>query len=118
MFVRSVIDSWRRASRVACLPSVEPQRATLFGDTGDCLVDLAELRNRAREALQDCSGASADRLRLRICCASDARDIWLMRCDMFQVIAHQHAQSVATSRINELLPAFEGWIPGTLLARV
>jgi hypothetical protein len=70
-------------------------------------MSLTELRNLALRILHDCSGSDCDRLRLRIHCAQEPRDIWLMRCDILEVLADQQP-ATAAARIEELLPALEG----------
>ena len=119
MFVHSMFNTCRKAWFATWRPrahceSLPPGELT----PGTPPPDFADLRQLAREVLDDCTGVDADRLRLRIRCASDARDLWLMRCDMYQVVAHQHLQSVASKRINGLLPAFEQWLPRNMIAPV
>ncbi|MBC5767539.1 hypothetical protein [Ramlibacter albus] len=117
MLVLTVLTRWRQArpgARVARGAHQTPRRSEA---AVGCL-QLSELRDRTRDVLRDCTGVEADRLRIRIGCAADASDLWLMRCDIFQVVANQHLQTVAANRINDLLPAFDGWLPRSLLAPV
>jgi hypothetical protein len=43
--------------------------------------------------------------------AATAQQLWEARCDMYQAIARRHCEAEAVRRLNELLPAFEGWLP-------
>lgn len=87
-------------------------------DEADGTVSLDHLRIGLLAAFEDCSGARGDRLRLKLAAARTARDLWLLRGEVFQVVADHHCQSIARDRINALLPAFEGWLPARLLAPV
>ncbi|MBC5764939.1 hypothetical protein [Ramlibacter albus] len=81
-------------------------------------MDIIELRQLCLGVLHDCSGPATEQLRRRLQCASTPQEIWMARCDMFQLVASQHCQSQAATRINSLLPAFSGWLPERLLAVV
>ena len=81
-------------------------------------MDMIELRQLTLALLHDCSGTACERLRLRIRGARNAQELWMIRSEVFQLIASQHCQSQAARRINELLPAFEGWLPARLLVPV
>ncbi|MBI5277529.1 MAG: hypothetical protein HY854_13825 [Burkholderiales bacterium] len=81
-------------------------------------IGVEELRRQALAMLSDCAGAQCDRVRNRLQTARTAHDLWLARSEIFQLVAHQHCQSQAVARINELLPAFEGWVPRDLLVRL
>jgi hypothetical protein len=76
---------------------------------------VGELRQRTLALLDDCSGAACERLRQRLQAARCANDLWLARSEIFQQVACQHCEQQAASRINDLLPAFEGWVPQKLL---
>jgi hypothetical protein len=80
--------------------------------------DLDELRQHVALVLADCEGAACERMRWRVRQASAARDLWQMRCDLFQLVASQHCQAMAARRINALLPRFEGWLPQAMLLPV
>ena len=96
------------------LNSGGPERLALPGAP----VDLGELRERIMAVLGDCHGPAADRLRVRLARARTANDLWLARCDIYQLIAHEHCQTLAVQRINGLIPAFEGWLPPKMLRSV
>ncbi len=80
--------------------------------------DLDELRQHVAAVLSDCGGAASERMRWRVRQAAAARDLWQLRCDLFQLVASQHCQAVAARRINALLPRFEGWLPQAMLLPV
>ena len=79
---------------------------------------IEDLRADVLAALTDCAGPMCERMRWRIECTDSAQDLWLLRGELFQLIAAAHCQSVATSRINSLLPAFEGWLPRKMLTSI
>jgi len=74
------------------------------------LKDMAMIRLALSTSFEDCLGETADRLRMRVEQARTPQELWLLRNDAFQIIAHRHDQTVASERINGLLPAFEGWL--------
>jgi hypothetical protein len=80
--------------------------------------ELGELRERMVAVLEDCHGPAAERLRTRLQRARTASDLWLARCDMYQLIANQHCEGQAVQRINGLVPAFEGRLPPRMLRAV
>ena len=73
--------------------------------------DIDSLRRRALDTLQDCALPRDERTRALVARASTAQQLWEARCDMYQTIARQHCEAEAVRRLNELLPAFEGWLP-------
>src|SRR3569832_2041702 len=91
------------------LPSGSPAR---FVSTGS-LAELGNLRQRVVAARHDCHSPAADRLRLRLIRSHTADELWLARCDVCQLIANEHCEGTAVQRINELVPAFDGWLPPT-----
>lgn len=74
------------------------------------LKDLAAIRSALKNSFADCLGESAHRLRLRIETARTPQELWLLRNDAYQIIAHRHDQAVATERINGLIPTFQGYM--------
>jgi hypothetical protein len=72
---------------------------------------IDELRRRCLELLTDCTRPNDERIRGQLVRASTAQQLWQVRCDIYQAIAHQHCEAEAARRLNELLPAFEGWLP-------
>lgn len=69
-------------------------------------------------ATDDCTGLPAQRLQRQIHNARTHRDLWMLRSDAYRLIALQHCQSVADSRIGALLHLFEGWVAPQELGRV
>jgi hypothetical protein len=82
------------------------------------LLSLDEVRLRVVATLADCDGATADRVRLQARACRTAGDLWLLRGDIYQIIARRHCQLEAGRRLNELLPAFRGWLPDQKLTRL
>ncbi|TWO70562.1 hypothetical protein FN976_13430 [Caenimonas sedimenti] len=76
------------------------------------------VRQQVLSILDDCEGVECDRLRWRLHTAECAQDLWMLRGPIFQVVASQHCQSLATDRLNELAPAFQEILPRTMVARV
>ena len=79
---------------------------------------LDEVRAQVLATLAGCQGPMIERMRWRLDAARTAQDLWMARGEIFQLVAAQHCQSEAVSRINALLPAFEGWLPARMLTRV
>ena len=79
---------------------------------------IDDVREQVREALAGCGGPLAERMRWRIDAARTAQDLWLMRGEVFQLVAAAYCQAEAQQRVNALLPAFEGWLPARLLTPV
>ena len=73
--------------------------------------DIADLKRRALEAVADCPLPQDERVRSQLARAANAQQLWEARCDMYQTIARQHCEAEAVRRLNQLLPAFEGWLP-------
>lgn len=82
------------------------------------LLSLDELKPRVVASLADCDSAVAERLRMQIRACHTAGDLWLLRGDIYQVIARRHCEFEAGRRLNELLPAFRGWLPDRALTRL
>lgn len=81
-------------------------------------LSLDTLRTQMLASLRDCQGPLCERMRWRIDAAHSAHDLWLLRSEVFQLVAGQHCQAEAAARINGLLPAFEGWVPARMLTRI
>ena len=81
-------------------------------------VTFEELRELSLAMLDDCGGDAAIRLRLRLQLAREAKDLWVLRGEIYQCVARRHCQSEAAARINGLLPAFEGWVPAPVRVAV
>jgi hypothetical protein len=81
-------------------------------------LDLADMRQRMELVLHDSEGHECERLRYKIKAARQARELWMIRSDLYQLIARQQSQSEAARRINSLLPIFEGWLPADTLISI
>lgn len=79
---------------------------------------LDEIRHRLYQALADCKDMSTQRVIYKINVAASPAELWQLRCDLHQCIARLHNQTEATRRINDLLDAFEGWVPSGQLAQI
>jgi hypothetical protein len=63
---------------------------------------LGELRDRMVAMLHDCHGDTAERLRTRLKRAYSPQDLLLARCELYQLIARVHCESIAAERIRSL----------------
>lgn len=68
--------------------------------------------------LSDVSLPQQSRLVSRINLAKSGMELWLLRVEVHQAVAQAFGQSVATQRINGLLPHFELLIPAHMLSPV
>ena len=82
------------------------------------LTPMPEVRHRMLAALHDCDGVRAERLKFTINDTRDAYGLWLLRSGVFMCVSHKHGETVATQRVNQLLPFFEGRVPPEQLAPV
>ena len=82
------------------------------------LRSLDELRQRSLELIADCPRPHDQRIRMQVENAITAQQLWLVRSDIYQSIARQHCEAEAVRRVNELLSAFEGWLPPGALRRL
>ncbi|MES2687225.1 MAG: hypothetical protein V4706_10410 [Pseudomonadota bacterium] len=81
-------------------------------------LSLEQLRERMYAALLDCKDMGVQRVIYRINVAATPTELWLLRSDLHQCIARVHDQAEATRRTNNLLDAFEGWVPSHQLTRI
>lgn len=79
---------------------------------------LPEIKQQLEASLHDIGNTDAQRLRLKIRAASTAHQLWLLRSDIYQCISKIHSQSLATQRINQLLPSFKHWLPARQLGAI
>jgi len=77
---------------------------------------IDELRRRSLEVLTDCTRPHDERIRGWLHRATTAQQLWLLRSDIYQAIAHRHCEAEAARRVSALAPAFEGWLPPCMLA--
>ncbi|MGE0332664.1 MAG: hypothetical protein AB7P37_18455 [Ramlibacter sp.] len=82
-----------------------------------CPLDLEEIRQRNLALLQDCQGPALPRVRRCVNAARSAQDLWLLRCELYQVVSFSHGEPEAVRRIQALAPSFEGWVPPRALQR-
>jgi hypothetical protein len=82
------------------------------------LTTLEQMRAQVRETLRGCDGPMCERMRWRIDATRSAQDLWLLRSEIFQLVAGQHCQAEAAQRINGLIPLFEGAVAPRLLTRI
>jgi hypothetical protein len=88
------------------------------GGAEPAAMPVEDVREQVRRALAGCEGPLAERMRWRIDAARTAQDLWLLRGEVFQLVAGAYCQAEAQERVNALLPAFEGWLPPKMLSRI
>ena len=81
-------------------------------------IDLKDLQDEMRGLMKGCTGDEVQRLGFKVTAASKVSELWMLRSDIYQVIARQHSQTEAAKRINGVLSFFEGWIPASQLTRI
>jgi hypothetical protein len=79
---------------------------------------IGEMRLRCLDAIADCTRLNDERIRAQVGRAANAQQLWQLRSDIYQAIARKHCEAEAARRLNELLPAFEGWLPPGALRRL
>jgi hypothetical protein len=79
---------------------------------------IGELRQRSLQAIADCTRQHDERIRVQVGRAANAQQLWQLRGDIYQSIAQKHCEAEAARRLNDLLPAFEGWLPPGALRRL
>jgi hypothetical protein len=79
---------------------------------------IGELRQRSLDAIADCTRLNDERIRAQVSRAANAQQLWQLRSDIYQAIARRHCEAEAARRVNDLLPAFEGWLPPGALRRL
>lgn len=80
-------------------------------------LDVEEIRQRNLAMLQDCQGPALPRVRRCVNAARSAQDLWMLRCELYQVVSCSHGEPEAMRRIHALVPSFEGWVPPQALQR-
>ena len=88
------------------------------GDVELSAPDLEGLQFQLHQALRECTGPMAQRMRWRIDDTYTVEALWLLREEIFQLVAGEFCQEEAVRRVNALLPAFSGWLPERMLTRV
>jgi hypothetical protein len=77
-----------------------------------------EIRRLILAALADCESIGAERTRAQARSMRSGTDLWLLRGDVYQLVACEHCEAEARRRVNELLPVFAGWVPARAMSRV
>jgi hypothetical protein len=104
----ATMAAWKKW--LSSFPSFEPEDSAL--ESG-----IEGVRAQVLKVLDDCTGSEAERLRWRLHSAASAQDLWMLRGAIFQLVAHQHCQSEAASRIEALQPLFREVLPASLVSR-
>ena len=79
---------------------------------------IEQIRHSLQTVLHDCKDMRTQRVIYQINIARTPADLWLLRSDLHQCVAHEHNQTEAAERINSLINVFEGWVPASQLARI
>ncbi len=79
---------------------------------------IEQIRQNLQTLLHDCKDMRTQRVLYKINVAQTAAELWLLRSDLHQCIAHVHSQTEAAERINSLINVFEGWLPDHQLTRI
>jgi len=95
---------------------MDPRQHWLPSSPVDCKLRPPEagveaVRRMLLAALDDCHGTDCDRLRWRLHTAERPQELWLLRDQIFQVVASQHCLAQAEERIASLLSAFRSVMP-------
>jgi hypothetical protein len=75
------------------------------------------VRRQLLAVLDDCHGTDCDRLRWRLHTAERLQELWLLRGQVFQMVASEHCLAQAHERIDGLVAAFGPVLPGSLAGR-
>lgn len=79
--------------------------------------NLNDIRLTILEALADCNGSAAERVRAQVRSTRSRSDLLVLRGDIYQLVACEHCEAEARRRVNDLLPLFKEWFPASALAR-
>lgn len=79
---------------------------------------MARLRQSLEKLMLDCDTTRAHCVVYQIKSARTPGELWDLRCEMHQCIAHAHDQTEASRRINTLVPVFHGWLPPGKLTQI
>ncbi len=72
--------------------------------------ELHSARHALLNCIHDCSDGSVRLLQKKIQQAQTHRDLWALRSEIYQCVAMQHHQAMATERLQSLAHHFEGWV--------
>jgi hypothetical protein len=81
-------------------------------------MSLQQIKLKFELLIQDVHGVEADRMRYKIRGTREVKDLWLLRSDLHQLIAMKQSQTIASEKINALLPCFAGWLPSKQLSKI
>lgn len=73
------------------------------------------VRHQLLALLDDCEGFDCERLRWRLHTAGCGQDLWLLRQQIYQVVASQHCKAQAKARLEGIAPAFRRVLPPALV---
>ncbi len=104
--------------RLLGLPAALRARSRVSGVSNLNPATVEEIKAHLLNALHDCESPASARIRYRVERCVTATELWLMRSDIFQEVSSQHSQTEASSRVNQLLPHFRGWVPSSQLSKV
>jgi hypothetical protein len=62
-------------------------------------LEIGAARERMLNALCDCRGSEAERLRLRLMRMITTQELWFARCDVYALVSREHCESVAADRL-------------------
>ena len=79
---------------------------------------MAPIQRALADAINDCDGDRAARIRYKIDMAQTPTQLWDLRSDVHQCIARVHSERVAAARVNDMAGMFVGWIPASQLTRI
>lgn len=102
-----MIDAIARVVRSAFTPRHHARKA-----------DLATIRKALLLCMEECSSATALRLRSKIAHAQSPQELWMLRNDAYQLISQRHDQAIAAERINGLIQVFEGCLEPKQIVRI
>ena len=79
---------------------------------------MSLLRREMTLVVTDCPPEIRAKMLRGIVRANNGTDLWMLRSEIFQVVAQTHGQAEARRRINELLPLFDQWVPARQLIAI
>lgn len=94
------------------------RRSNPIEDAAASDAKLEGIRRSILAALADCGSSAAERTRMQARNMCSGTDLWLLRGQIYQLVACQHCEAEARRRVNDLLPAFKGWVPAATLTRI
>lgn len=113
-------QDWQESSVNTVFQRILGLAAPAFSDSGRPVnrAPIEQIRESLQALLHDCRDMRTQRLIYQINVAKTPAELWLLRGDLHQCIAHTHSQGEAAERINSLIDVFEGWLPAGQLSRI